>query len=93
MRIRALAVFERVVHHCVVTDRNRPERPVLEIDALLREGDADGPILLPAPQYMALVGGPDVAAPYLREFDRQGRLVEHQGLQHLVFPTWQVVTD
>lgn len=93
MRIRALAIFERVVHHCVATDPSRPERPVLEVDAILREGDADGPILLPAPQYMALVGGPEAAAPHLRELARQGRLVEHQGVTHLSFPTWRVVGD
>jgi hypothetical protein len=91
VRIRAIAVFERVVYNCFVTDAARPERPLLEVDALLREGDADGPILLPAPQYMALVGGPDLARPYLRALERQGRLVEHQGVTHLAFPTWQVV--
>jgi hypothetical protein len=64
---------------------------VLEVDALLREGDADGPILLPVPQYMALVGGPELAAPHLRELSRQGRLVEHDGVTHLSFPTWQLV--
>ena len=84
-------MFERVVYNCFVTDAARPERPLLEVDALLREGDADGPILLPAPQYMALVGGPDLARPYLRDLERQGRLVEHQGVTHLAFPTWQVV--
>lgn len=91
MRIRAIAVFERVVYNCFVTDPGRPERPMLEVDALLREGDADGPILLPAPQYMALVGGPDVAEPFLRELADRGRLVRHQGVTHLSFPTWQVV--
>jgi hypothetical protein len=91
MRIRAIAVFERVVYNCFVTDPARPERPVLEVEAILREGDADGPILLPVPQYMALVGGPDIAAPYLRGLSAQGRLVEHQGVTHLAFPTWQVI--
>ena len=91
MRIRAIAVFERVVYNCFVTDAHRPERPVLEVEAILREGDADGPILLPVPQYMALVGGPEVAVPYLRGLSAQGRLVEHQGVTHLAFPTWQVI--
>lgn len=93
MRIRAVAVFERVVHHCFVTDPERPDRPVLEVDAVLREGDADGPLLLPAPQYMAMVGGPGPAAAHLRRLERQGRLVEHQGVTHLAFPTWRVVDD
>jgi len=88
VRIRAIAVFERVVHNCVVTDPARPERPVLEVDAVLREGDADGPILLPVPQYMALVGGPEAAEPHLRELAAQGRVVRHQDVAHLAFPTW-----
>ena len=91
MRIRATAVFERVVYNCFVVDPSRPDRPVLEVDALLREGDADGPILLPVPQYMALVGGPDRAESHLRALSRQGRLVEHHGVTHLSFPTWQVI--
>lgn len=91
LRIRATAVFERVVYNCVVVDPARPDRPVLEVDALLRDGDADGPILLPAPQFMALVGGPEAADPYLRSLHAAGRLVEHQGVTHLAFPTWQVV--
>jgi hypothetical protein len=91
VRIRAIAVFERVVYNCVLTDPSRPDRPVLEVDALLREGDADGPLLLPVPQYMALVGGPRAAEPYLRRFQDEGRLVRHQDVAHLSFPTWQVV--
>lgn len=91
MRIRAIAVFERVIYNCVVTDPARPGRPVLEVDAVLRDGDADGPILLPVPQYMALVGGPDVADQYLRDLNGQGRLVQHHGMTHLAFPTWQVM--
>ena len=91
VRIRAVAVFERVVYNCFVTDPSRPDRPVLEVDAVLREGDADGPILLPVPQYMALVGGPEEAERHLRALSRQGRLVEHQGVTHLSFPTWRVV--
>jgi hypothetical protein len=92
VRILAIAVFERVVYNCVVTDPDRPGRPVLEVDAVLRDGDADGPLLLPVPQYMALVGGPDAAEPYLRELNDQGRLVRHQDIAHLAFPTWEVAT-
>jgi hypothetical protein len=91
VRIRAIAVFERVVYNCFVVDPARPERPVLEVDALLRDGDADGPILLPVPQYMALVGGAAEARPHLQALSGQGRLVEHQGLMHLSFPTWRTV--
>jgi len=91
VRIRALAVFERVIYNCVVTDGTRPERPVLEVDAVLRDGDADGALLLPAPTYIALIGGRDRADPMLRDLDRRGRLVDHDGIKHLTFPTWEVV--
>ena len=93
MRIRATAVFERVIYNCFVSDPSRPDLPVLEMDALLRDGDADGPVLLPVPQFMALVGGPDVADPILRRLSAQGRIVRHQDVAHLSFPTWRPVVD
>ncbi len=93
MRIRVTAVFERVVYNCYVVEPLHPERPTIEIDALLRDGDADGPVLLPVPQFMALVGGPEVAEPALRRLSSQGRIVRHQDVAHVSFPTWQVVTD
>ena len=46
MRIRALSVFERIVYHCVCIDAHDPVRPLLEVDAILRDGDADGPLLV-----------------------------------------------
>ena len=63
------------------------------MDALLRDGDADGPVLLPVPQFMALVGGPEVAEPILRRLSSQGRIVRLQVVAHLSFPTWQIVYD
>ena len=93
MRIRATAVFERVIYNCFVSDPSRPDRPILEMDALLREGDADGPVLLPVPQFMALVGGPDVAEPILRALSAKGRVVRHHDVAHLAFPTWQTVPN
>lgn len=93
MRIRATAVFERVVYNCFVSDPSRPDRPILEMDALLRDGDADGPVLLPVPQFMALVGGPEVADPILRALSSKGRIVRHQDVAHLAFPTWQTIDD
>lgn len=93
MRIRATAVFERVIYNCFVSDPARPDLPVLEMDALLREGDADGPVLLPVPLFMALVGGPEVAEPILRKLSAQGRIVRHQDVAHLSFPTWRPIVD
>jgi hypothetical protein len=90
VRIRAIAIFESVIYNCYVTDSARPERPVLEVDALLRPGDADdGPLLLPVPTYMALLGGPAAAEPHLRSLSDRGRLVQRQGVAHISFPTWE----
>lgn len=86
-------MFERVIYNCFVIESRHPERPLLEMDALLREGDADGPVLLPVPQFMALVGGADAAEAALRKLSAQGRIVRHQDVAHVSFPTWQVVDD
>lgn len=93
MRIRALSVFEGVVYHCWCVDDGNPCRPTLEVDALLRPGDADaesGPLLLPVADYLAMVSH-DVARPCLDELARRGRVVEHLGVAHLSFPTWTTV--
>ena len=50
------AVFERLVYHCACLDDRDPAHPVLEVDALLRPGDADGPLLLPMADYKRMVG-------------------------------------
>ncbi len=93
MRIRAIAVFEGVIYNCYVVDPARPDRPILEVDALLRPGDADdGPLLLPVPTFMALVGGPEAADPHLRQLSERGRLVTRQGVAHIAFPTWEDLT-
>ncbi len=91
MRIRALSVFEGVVYHCWCTDRSNPARPSLEVEALLRPGDADataGPLLLTVADYMVLVGDLDVAKACLRDLAAKGRVVQHLGADHLSFPTW-----
>ena len=96
MRIRALSVFEGVVYHCVPVDATNPCRPVLEVDAVLREGDADatsGPLLLTVADYVTMVGGLETARPCLRELDAQGRIVDHLGAQHISFPMWTRVED
>ena len=94
VRIRAIAVFEGVVYQCFAVDLDRPDRPTLEVDAVLRPGDADdGPILLPVPTFMALLGGAAAAEPHLRDLSRRGRLVERQGVAHISFPLWEHWTD
>jgi hypothetical protein len=94
MKIRALSVFEGVVYHCWCIDRSNPCRPTLEVDALLRPGDADatsGPLLLTVADYVTMAGGPTVAAACIAELERKGRIVEHLGVRHISFPTWTTV--
>ena len=55
-----LSVFEGVVYHCWTADPSQPCRPVLEVEAVLREGDADatsGPLLLSVADYVVMAGG------------------------------------
>ena len=91
MRIRVLSVFEGVVYHCWPIDSTNPCRPTLEVDALLREGDADasaGPLLLSVADYVVMAGGPDVARPCLERMRELGRITDHLGAPYLAFPMW-----
>jgi hypothetical protein len=91
MRIRALSVFEGVVYHCWCVDPSNPARPTLEVDAVLRPGDADaesGPLLLSVADYIPMAGGRDAAAPFLDELAARGRIVDHLDVPHISFPTW-----
>jgi hypothetical protein len=95
MRIRALSVFEGVVYHCWPVDMSHPCRPTLEVDAILREGDADaesGPLLLTVADYITMVGSLEEARPCLNELNAKGRIVEWQGAQHISFPMWTRIT-
>jgi len=91
VRICAIAVFERVVYQCHAVTLERPERPILEVDAVLREGDAEGELLLPVPTFMALLGGPTAAERALQHLASTGRLVDHQEVAHIRFPIWERV--
>lgn len=94
MRIRALSVFEGIVYHCWCADPSQPCRPTLEVEALLRPGDADeGPLLVSVADYVAMAGGPEVAARCLEQLDAKGRIVEHLDVAHISFPTWTRVVD
>ncbi len=90
-----LSVFEGVVYHCWPTDLSHPDRPVLEVEAVLREGDADaasGPLLLTVADYITMVGGLEAARPGLHEMRAQGRIVDHLGVEHISFPMWTRVS-
>jgi hypothetical protein len=96
VRIRALSVFEGIVYHCVCIDAATPCRPTLEVDALLRPGDADaeaGPLLLSVADYGVMVGDRDVARRCLGELAAKGRMVDHLGVPYISFPTWTPVAD
>ena len=91
MRIRALSVFEGVVYHCWCTDPSNPCRPTLEVEAVLRPGDADadsGPLLLSVADYLTMLGSSPAATACLDELKAKGRVVDHLDVPHLSFPTW-----
>ena len=88
MRIRALSVFERIVYHCVCIDEHDPSRPVLEVDAILREGDADGPLLVTIADYKQMLGF-DVANACVPRLRDAGRTESHDGVEYLVFRVWE----
>ncbi len=94
MRILAQSVFEGVVYHCSPLDLSNPGRPTLEVDAILRPGDADaeaGPLLLPVADYIRMLGLEE-ARPHLRRLRDRGRITEYLGVEHLSFPTWTCVS-
>ena len=88
MRLRAVSVFERIVYHCVCLDPRDPGRPVLEVDALLREGDADGPLLVAVADFKRMIGFEPTNAclPALRA---SGRTEVHDGVEYVTFPMWE----
>ena len=91
-----MSVFEGVVYHCWVVDPTAPCRPTLEVDALLRPGDADaeaGPLLLSVSDFIVFAGGIEVARPCLRELADAGRIVRHLDVDHIAFPTWTRVVE
>ena len=91
-----MSVFEGVVYHCWCADDSAPRRPTLEVEAVLRPGDADadaGPLLLGVADYVTMLGGPERARPCLDQLRRRGRIVERLGVPHITFPTWTAVAD
>ncbi len=92
MRVRALSVFERIVYHCVCVDPRDPSRPVLEVDALLREGDADGPLLVAVADFKQMVGVEAMHA-CLPELRRAGRTEVRDGVEYVTFPMWEPARD
>ncbi|WP_426571202.1 hypothetical protein [Aquihabitans sp. McL0605] len=89
MIIRAFSVFEGIVYHCGLIDGTNPCRPTLEVDAVIRPGDADaGPLLLPLADYVTMAGGAAAVRTCIERFRTSGRIVDHLGVAHLAFPFW-----
>lgn len=88
VRILATSVFERIVYHCACLDPNDPAHPVLEVDAILRDGDADGPLLVAIADVKRMIGFDAVAA-CLPRYREAGRTERHDGVEYLTFPLWR----
>ena len=88
MRILVTAVFEQLVYHCTCIDERDPAHPRLEVDAILRDGDADGPLLLPVADFKRIIGFEATNA-CIGEFRRAGRTETRDGVEYLVFPVWE----
>lgn len=87
-----MSVFERIVYHCACLDASDPAHPILEVDAVLREGDADGPLLVPVADYKRMAGFAAASAcrPSLRD---TGRTEVRDGVEYLTFPLWRRVAE
>src|SRR5438045_8689259 len=85
MRILVTAVFEQLVYHCTCIDERDPAHPRLEVDAILRDADAAGPLLLPLADYKRLAGF-DTADARLPAFRSAGRTETRDGVEYLVVP-------
>ncbi len=90
MRLRALSVFERIVYHCACIDPHDPAHPVLEVDALLREGDADGPLLVAVADFKRMIGFEATNA-CVAELRRAGRTEIHDGVEYVAFTLWEML--
>ena len=87
-----MSVFERIVYHSVCVDPRDPAHPVLEVDALLREGDADGPLLVGVSEFKRMLGL-DATAAILPGLRAAGRTESHDGVEYVTFPMWQLATS
>lgn len=92
MRLRALSVFERIVYHCACIDPRDPAHPVLEVDAVLREGDADGPLLVAVADFKRILGF-EAAKATMFELRRAGRTETHDGVEYVTFTMWEMVAS
>jgi hypothetical protein len=89
MVIVATAVFERAIHNAYCADESNPLSPRLVVDAVTRDGDLDGPLLLSVPMFRLML--PDTAEEEcLSRLRAAERIVFVDGVAHVMFPTWTV---
>jgi hypothetical protein len=91
VRLRALSVFERIVYHCACIDARDPAHPILEVDAVLRDGDADGPLLVAVADFKRIMGF-EAAKACVAELRRAGRTESRDGVEYVTFALWEMVT-
>ena len=83
-----MSVFEGIVYHSVCLDPSNPQRPTLEVEAVLRDGDVDeGPVLLPWADFVYMVGV-ETARRCFDRFVADDRIVHPLGVAPLAFPIW-----
>ena len=81
-------MFERIVYHCACVDERDPLHPVLEVDALLRDGDADGPLLVAVADIKRMVGVATADQIVVKMRDA-GRTEARDGVEYVTFPMWE----
>ena len=79
------------MYHCACIDPHDPGHPVLEVDALLREGDADGPLLVAVADFKRMIGV-DATNTALGSLRRAGRTEVRDGVEYVTFPMWEPVS-
>jgi hypothetical protein len=72
----------------VCVDEHDPLRPVLEVDALLRDGDADGPLLVAVADFKRMIGV-EPAEHLVAKMREAGRTEARDGVEYVAFPMWE----
>jgi hypothetical protein len=80
------------VYHCACIDPHDPARPVLEVDAIVRDGDADGPLLVAVADFKRMIGV-DETNMALGALRRAGRTEARDGVEYVTFPMWEPVAE
>ena len=91
VRVHAITVFESVIYNCYVVDPPHRERPLLEVDAVLRPGGADEDHSSSRADVHGAGRGTSHCPAAPQGVVDPGRIVEHQGVAHIAFPTWEPV--